>query len=250
MMVVLCCTRLGAQEPIQLAAPIPNSTRSVLTPAGNPLCIDFRMQGALVRYSSGEQAPTATSPVFNKDTLWVRTPQKLKFRSFHPDFLPSEAVEVVCIAAGIPIDTIVVNPPNPQYSANGPKTLCDQILADRTYKKNCLGYSGEKIDIRLQLKETSKVHQVRISTVTSQSAWIFGPAKISIFDDNGILLGEKKFPKAGVETADKYGVLSVPIKPVRLKQLHIIVEPLQQLPKWHPGFPAKPWLFVDEVLVD
>ncbi len=241
---------LSAQTGIRLAAPIANCTRSILQPKGNPLTFDFRMKGAKIRYTTKLATPSSSSPLFTKDTLWLSTPQIIRARSFHPNFLPSAVVGVTFIDKGKTIDSLTVNTPNPQYSVQGAKTLFDQILADRSYRNNCLGFTGENADVQLYLHKRDTLRQLRVSIAIHQDAWIFGPSKITILNDDGAVLCEKSVPEVSQKAAQHFSIVTLNFKPIVASKLRLIIEPLSTLPGWHAGFPGKPWLFLDEVLVD
>jgi hypothetical protein len=139
--------------------------------------------------------------------------------------------------------------PNPKYAGNGSKTLFDGQFGNMSYDKNYLGYDKGPVEITIQPDPDQFITTIHISNLTNQGAWIFGPSKISVFDENNKLLIQKSFEDSTQKSTSNHSIQTINVPKKQYNQLKLVIEPVSSIPEWHDGKGSKAWLFVDELWV-
>ncbi len=190
---ILFCglSNVSFAQKIQLSPPKANVQMAMVS-KDHPqnLVLDFRMEGATIRYTLDGNEPTIKSKLY-KRTLNINKPCIIKAKAFHQDFDPSETVTATFVASGKKILNYIVSEPNPKYADEGSKTLFDGQFGNMSYAKNYLGYDKGPVEITIQPDTFQFITTIHISYLTNQGAWIFGSSKISVFDENNKLLIQK-----------------------------------------------------------
>lgn len=235
-------------QPLQLAPPQTASTR-LSAKAGQTVAFDFRLEGAEIRYTTDGSDPTAASPVYTKP-LKIKGLQAIQAKSFKPGFLPSDATTVQLVKPGkVAIDSLTISPAPKKYVANGWKTLCDGQLGDDNFHENWLGFDATEVTATLFFKKKTKVSKISVGYLQQQGAWIFGPASVRVFDENGQLLASLTLARAAEQQASGLSFISTALPEGKYKSLTVKVLALPAIPDWHPGKGSPGWLFLDEVLM-
>jgi arylsulfatase A-like enzyme len=166
----------------------------------------------------------------------------------------NRAEEVTHLAVGA--EAALATPPSPLYSGAGASTLTDGFLGTRDHRDGSwLGFSGDDLDLRVDLGRESKLTRVGLDCLSSQGAWIFLPAWVDV--------------QLSADGADWFGAGRVELPPERNPETHVLriqieVDPdsgparylrvragnFGSLPDWHSGSGEAAWLFVDEVVVE
>jgi hypothetical protein len=213
------------------------------------MVLDFRMEGATIRYTLDGIEPTLKSKLY-KRPININNPCIIKAKAFHQDFAPSETVTASFVAIGKKILNNNVSEPNPKYADEGSKTLIDGQFGDMSYAKNYLGYDKGPVEITIQPDLNQFITTIRISYLTNQGAWIFGPSKISVFDENNKLLIQKNFEDSTQKSTTNHYIHTINVPKKQYNQLKLVIEPVSSIPDWHDGRGNPAWFFVDEVWVE
>lgn len=213
------------------------------------MILDFRMEGATIRYTLDGNEPTLKSKRY-QIPLKISKPCIIKARVFHQDFDPSETVTATFVASGKKILNYMVSEPNPKYADEGSKTIFDGQFGNMSYVKNYLGYDKGPAEIMIQSYADSFISTIHISYLTNQGAWIFGPSKISVFDENNKLLIQKNFDDSTQKSTTNHSIHTINVSKKQYNQLKLVIEPVSSIPDWHDGRGNPAWLFVDEVWVE
>jgi len=249
---ILFCgiSNVSFAQKIQLSPPKAN-VQMAMVGKDHPqtLILDFRMEGANIRYTLDGIEPTLKSKRY-KRPLNITKPCIIKAKAFHPDFDPSETVTATFVTRGKKVLNYQISDPNPKYKGEGSKTLFDGQFGDMSYTKNYLGYDKGPVEITLEPEISQNISTIHISYLTNQGAWIFGPSKISVFDENNKLLIQKNFEDSFQKQASNHAITTLTVPKTKYNQLKLVIEPLSSIPNWHEsrGHPA--WLFLDEVWVE
>lgn len=237
-------------QKIQLSPPKTNLQMAMIS-KDHPqnLVLDFRMEGATIRYTLDGNEPTLKSKRY-KSPLNIIKPCIIKAKAFHQDFDPSETVTATFVASGKKMLNYIVSDPNPKYAADGSKTLFDGQFGDMSYAKNYLGYDKGPVEITIQPDTFQFITTIRISYLTNQGAWIFGPSKISVFDENNKLLIQKNFEDSTQKSTTNHYIHTINVPKKQYNQLKLVIEPVSSIPDWHDGRGNPAWFFVDEVWVE
>jgi hypothetical protein len=169
------------------------------------------------------------------------------------------------LAVGAPVT--LASPPSRQYAADGPSTLTDGRFGSRDHHDGrWLGWSGEDLMATVELGEPMVVRRIGVSCLRAQGPWIFLPAwvEFSLSGDGQewTILGRTEVPlERDPETAVRNVQIEVPRSspgggstvssplPEAVRFIRIHAHNLGRLPEWHPGYPERAWLFVDELIV-
>ena len=249
---ILFCglSHVSFAQKIQLSPPKANVQMAMVSKAHpQNLVLDFRMEGATIHYTLDGSEPTLKSKRYKKP-IKINKPSTIKAKAFHPDFDPSETVTSTFVAIGKKILNYMVSEPNPKYAAEGSKTLFDGHFGDMSYARNYLGYDKGPIEIMIQPDAAQDISNVHISHLTHQEAWIFGPSKISVFDENNTLLVQKNFDDSTQKQTSNHDITTFTFPKTKYNKLKLVIEPVSSIPDWHDGRDLLAWYFVDEVWVE
>jgi hypothetical protein len=249
---ILFCglSNVSFAQKIQLSPPKSN-VQMAMVGKDHPqnLVLDFRMEGATIRYTLDGTEPTINSKLY-KIPLKISKPGTIKAKAFHQDFDPSETVTANFVAYGKKILSYNVSEPNPKYAADGSKTLFDGQFGDMSYAKNYLGYDEGPLEIMIQPDAAQVISNIHISYLANQGAWIFGPSKISVFDENNKLLFQTNFEDNTKKSTKNHSIHTINVPKKQYNQLKLVIEPLSSIPDWHDGRGHPAWFFVDEVWME
>ncbi len=237
-------------QKIQLSQPKANVQMAMVS-KDHPqnLVLDFRMEGATIRYTLDGNEPTLKSQRYQRPIKIIK-PCIIKAKAFHQNFDPSATVTATFVASGKKILNYMVSNPNPKYADEGSKTLFDSQFGNMSYTKNYLGYDKGPIEIMIQPDAAQDISNVHISNLTNQGAWIFGPSKISVFDENNKLLIQKNFDDSTQKQTSNHAITTFTFAKTKYNQLKLVIEPVSSIPDWHDGRGLSAWFFVDEVWVE
>jgi hypothetical protein len=245
---LLAFGQLAAQQPLQLAPPQTPSTRLFAKP-GQTIAFDFRLTEAEIRYTIDGSEPTAFSPVY-ANPLRSKGLKTVKAKSFMQGFEPSASTTVQLVQPGeIRVDSAAIAPAPKKYVANGWKTLCDGKLGGENFQEDWLGFEEKEVVLKLFFRKKRKVSKLAIGYLRHQGAWIFGPAEVQVFDENGRLQASQAIADAAKEQAPTVAFIALPLPKGRYKALTIKVKGLPAIPDWHPGKGGTGWIFLDEIMV-
>lgn len=249
---ILFCglSKVSFAQKIQLSPPKANVQMAMVS-KDHPqnLVLDFRMEGATIRYTLDGNEPTLKSNRYQRP-IKISKPCIIKAKAFHHDFDPSATETATFVASGKKILNYMVSEPNPKYAADGSKTLFDGQFGDMSYAKNYLGYDKSPVEIMIQPDASQVISKVHISHLTHQGAWIFGPSKISVYDGNNKLLIQKNFEGSTQKQASNHNIITLTVPKTKYNQLKLVSEPKSSIPEWHDGRGLPAWFFVDEVWVE
>ena len=243
------------QQQFQLAPPV-LQYHSAFFKDSEIASLKFAQPGTKIYYTLNGAEPTQKDAVYHQPVVIKKSLTTLKAKVFGNGFLPSETVQATFIKDGLKIKSIDQSPPNEKYNGNGTTTLIDNEggIADM-HSKNFLGYQQDSVEINITLDKKQPIHSVLLDFLRDEGSWIFPPQMITVFyfDDakNEFEIMNKKEiiadtiakPNACVFELVKAGAK------VNTDRLKIVIQPLQSIPKWHPGKGKQAWLFIDEIKI-
>jgi len=249
---ILFCglSKVSFAQKIQLSPPKANVQMAMVSKAHpQNLILDFRMEGATIRYTLDGNEPTLKSKRYHRP-IKISKPCIIKAKAFHHDFDPSATETATFVASGKRILNYMVSEPNPKYADEGSKTLFNGQFGNMSYTKNYLGYDIGPVEIMFQPDINQFITTIHISYLTHQGAWIFGPSKISVYDENNKLLIQKNFDDSTQKQTSNHAITTLTVPKTTYNQLKLVIEPVSSIPEWHDGRGLPAWFFVDEVWVE
>jgi hexosaminidase len=137
-------------------------------------------------------------------------------------------------------------PPSTYYNTGGYFTLVDGIKATRPrINSQWLGWSGEDLELEMDLGTIKSISKVEIGFLKEESAWIYLPKDISIwFSENGmdykpVLKNQNVTQEAFKFTCAEYTT----------RFIKIIARHADRIASGKSGSGSKAWLFCDDIQV-
>jgi len=182
----------------------------------------------------------------------VRPPGRRGFRR-------GEEIQHLAVGA----ECTLATPPSPMYPGQGPATLTDGLLGTRDHHDGSwLGFSGDDLDVQIDLGRSVDVKRIAVSCLRAQGAWVFLPAGV----DAWVSEDGQVWAKAGAATVEEERNPELAAVRVEvhlpdgetpggspgagIRYLQVRARSLGTIPPWHPGAGEPAWLFVDEVVVE
>ncbi len=245
LILILLCSfcKLLSQE-TQLAPPIPSIIRSFVNKKID-LSYDFRMEGSTIEYTVNQDKRTKKyiKPIqLNKSMSVVA-------KVTHPHFKSSTAIESHFYKHPKSRVEIVGTEPNPSYKSKGFSTLTDRVLGNENFKENYLGYNIETIELAIKPLSSKKIKTINISFLVNQGAWIFGPEKIEILQNENIIY-KSNTTESTNPISSKNIIQSIKLNLKNNDPLTLRIKPVVKLPAWHDGKGNLAWVFIDEIWID
>ncbi|MFM7007436.1 MAG: beta-N-acetylhexosaminidase [Flavobacteriales bacterium] len=148
-----------------------------------------------------------------------------------------EVIQHKALGAQIEFQT----PPSPKYD-NGSLTLVDGQLGARPWKGHeWLGFNADSVSFDILFEKPIKVKEIRIHTLHDPNSWIWAAQTYKI---------ELNKFGCGNGIADGYSTdetIEISMKDKKVKQIHVVIYGLSEIPQGQPGAGNTPWLFLDEI---
>ena len=211
---------------------------------------NLKLDGVSIHYTSNGEEPTMLSPKYNHP-IKVSEPIIYKFKAFHPDWNPSETIELSLYRKGLNVDSIVWHSnSNEKYAGQGPRTLINDKLASFIFSDSqWIGFDS-LASATISFKQKTYVKSISIRYLNDMASWIFPPESVSVYINEEPFYNSTTSPELLQEMLPrKIKSINVPIKK-EVTSLRIEVNNLKSIPTWHEGQGQKAWLFMDEWIVN
>jgi len=208
---------------------------------------EFDQENAKVEYSIlGGKWQNYKTPIQLSKTSSIR------IKATHPEFKESDIIKrsIIKIDKSILPKKINVNPnPNSNYKGDGINSLADFKIGDSNFRKKWLGFQSDTVDINLTLKEEVELNSLTFHVLENNGAWIFLPEKIEIYIDGKMVSRGDLNQQILLQNKDNLFAMTA-FQPVKASQVLIKIINKPDIPEWHPGHGHKPWLFIDEIILN
>ncbi len=238
---------LKSQDPLGLARPRLSSSMAMITSEPPVLHADFRMEGAVLRYTTDGTVPDLHSPVMQSE-LKVRFPATIRVRAFHPDFQASEAAEATFFLPGKELKSLVTSPAHARYS--GPANiLTDHKFGDSDFSQQYLGFNKDTVALEIQMDAWVQVKKLHFTGLLNAGAWISTPQKILVLDRLGSIISSFEMKTMTPDAQSGKWHAAIDVRPGKYGRLTVKIPPCL-LPDWHEGKGTTAWIFLDECWVE
>jgi hexosaminidase len=204
-------------------------------------------KGKIIRFSLDGSEPTQSSEVYKK-SIPITKSVNLKARVFDGKIALGKTFSQdinlhKAVGKKISIDKL----PNKAYQGNGAQGLINGILGNdsRYGDKEWLGFSGEDIEITIDLREETKINSIETRFHNGNSQWVYAPIMLQISFDG------KNYEGYEIGNSEELIVKFFQnLKSVSAKMIKIKVPNYGIIPKGKQGAGHKAWTFIDEIIVN
>jgi len=148
-------------------------------------------------------------------------------------------------------------PYSEKYSAGGVEALTDGMRGSDTFRggdKSWQGYQGVDFEAVVDLGDLTKINKIAVGFFQATSSWVVFPQFVEFYTSiNGIDFvnaGKVEIPSTLRNPDWKQNDFSIDLQNIDARFVKILAKNYDELPKWHPEAGGKPWLMVDEIIVE
>ena len=154
-------------------------------------------------------------------------------------------------------DVNLTYPYSEKYSAGGTNALTDGMRGSDTFRggdKSWQGYQGTDFEALIDLGESTNVNKISIGFFQASSSWIVFPEYVEFYiSEDGLNFKEvqKIINESSLRNPDwvqKDFIAS--LGNINGRYVKIFAKNLTELPSFHPEAGGKPWLMIDEIIVE
>ena len=245
----------GPDPNLEQLAPIQVAVDSVFFFTDSRVGMKHEKEGVKMRYTVDGSEVNELSPQYNY-RLIISTNANLKCRAFHPDFAPSESV-FVQVRKLFNTDSLLVlvdstsTKPTEPYIGEGLNSIIDYKEGDLDFKSNdrWLGFQDKEVVFNYDVIKPFFCSGISIGTLIDHEAGIFKPTRFELEVDDEII-GFLRYDQAKSPTPAELKFWDFSIRTEVRKNIKIKLVNLDELPDWYEGDENKPWMFVDEIIID
>jgi hexosaminidase len=151
----------------------------------------------------------------------------------------------------------VTYPFSEKYSAGGIKALTDGLRGSDSFRggdKSWQGYQGTDFEAVVDLEKPYTFNKIAVGFFQASSSWVVFPQYIEFYTSvdgvEFIKAGKVEIPSSMRNPDWIQNDFSVSLADTYARYVKIFAKNYDELPKWHPEAGGKPWLMVDEIIVE
>lgn len=232
---------------VQLSKPIVNIDSTFFRNSAQ-VNIDFRLEGAECMYSWNN-----TSFQKFEETIQIKESGILTVKNISSDFVDSELVYIPAIKVNTLLKDaeIKIAPvPSESYPGQGAASLNDQIKGAYNFRDgNWCGFQDSLIQLSFEIKEPKKIEKVFISTLTDITSSIFNPISLELFIDGEKIVEQNWKAEKSLDTKE-FNIIPLSFSSTEAKTILLNIGNMTEVPDWHPNKGNKPWIFIDEIIIE
>ena len=212
--------------------------------------------GVEIRYTLDGTEPTEKSALYKKPFVISKTTM-VKAKSFCKGFSPSFSNKKQFNYDYVS-SVRFVNQPNTPYNKDSETALFDGVFGSTSDISNAwLGFSGNDIDMTFTLVKPIDVQSVEASFLHSPEAWAFAPKSMTVYvsnDGKTYTPGNRADVSFDASKKDNANSQVITVKSLvninDVKYIRVVVKSIGKIPSWHEAKGLRPWVMVDEVLIN
>jgi uncharacterized membrane protein len=240
---------------LKLTPPVlQNEERVIITPV--PLKLKHYINGVAIRYTLDGMAPDSLRSAVYNNEIMLSGNVHLKAIAYKPGWYSSDTTDAIFYAARYkPASLIHLLPPDNAYKDDKAKTLIDLVKGDKNFRSGkWVGFRNNSMEALLSFDQPAVISLVTVSTLIDIGSFLMPPTSIEVWggdDPKQLKLLNRIMPEQPVKVIPSYQKhFDLRFKPVAVRYLKVIANPVSKLPKWHPGKKQKGWFFADEIFVN
>jgi uncharacterized membrane protein len=252
---------------LKLTPPVLENEQQVIIQS-EKLKLKHYIKGVTIRYTLDGTAPDSLrSAVYNTDVT-LNGNVHLKAIAYKPGWYSSDTTKADFYAAKYrPGSLTHVLPPDPAYKDEKAKTLIDGVKGDKNFRSGkWVAVRSNSMEALLSFDQPSVISVVTVSSLVDIGSYLMPPLSVEVWggdDPKQLKLLKRIIPaqpakpprpsKPGQPATIQPAYLKLydlAFKPVTVRYLKIIANPVAKLPKWHSGKGQRGWFFTDEIIVN
>ena len=188
------------------------------------------------------------------ESIKLQNSTKIEYHARKKGYKNSDTLNLVAIKSNNKLlnASISIHPsPSSKYPGFGAESLLDLKKGSVNFlsNNNWMGFQDDKIKITLDLEKEVSLQNIKLSLLDDSNSWIYLPDKITVMVNNEIV-GQKTIPLKRQKTKSSNKYIDIPLPNQKHSELNIIIELMSKIPKGFPGAGNKPWLFIDEIILN
>ena len=241
---------------LKLSPPVALNEERIITNDAIPLKLKHYIQGVEIRYTKDGSEPDSIKSAIFKGNETVNENAIIKARAYKPGWISSDLLEVSFLKNTYTPDSLVyLTKPNERYRDERNKLLIDREKGLADFRSGTwVAFRENRMECLLVFSNAVNVQSVGLSGLVDVGSFIMPPASVEVWggDDPGRLklLGRIKPQQPEKQVPSLTKNFECTFKPVQVKYVKVVADPVAKLPSWHQGKGQKGWVFVDEVLVN
>ena len=217
------------------------------------ITISTEVPKAEIRYTTDGTMPNEKSQLYKKpfvisNSTYVKaktflagaTPSFTTIRRFNFDYI---------------VGATYANKPNTPYNYNSESILFDGETGDISeLSHGWLGFSGNNLDVTLELSKAIELQQVVVSFAHVPDAWAFAPTAVQVYvSEDGEHFSQpvnaklKYAPEEQSMNSPQKVKVTVEVNQPGVKYVRLVAKNMGRIPAWHKARGLRPWIMVDEI---
>lgn len=147
------------------------------------------------------------------------------------------------------------NKPNTPYNFNQESILFDGEFGDISeLSRGWLGFSGNNLDVVLELSKAIELQQVVVNFAHVPDAWAFAPTAFDVYVSSdgenysqAIKAKLKYAPEEQSMNSPQLVTITVEVNQTDVKYVRLVAKNMGRIPAWHKARGLRPWIMLDEV---
>ncbi len=240
---------------LKLTPPIlENEEQVIIKP--QPLRLKHYINGVTIRYTlDGTDPDSLRSAAYAKDVS-ISGNAHLKAIAYKPGWYSSDTTKADFYAARYRPDSLIhLLPPDKDHKDDKSKTLIDLAMGDSNFRSSkWVGFRVNSMEAMLVFNQPSVISIVTVSSLVDIGSFLMPPLSLEVWggdDPNQLRLLNRITPAQPTKAKKFYEKMyALKFKPLKVRYVKIIANPVLKLPRWHLGKGEKGWFFTDEIIVN
>lgn len=239
---------------LKLTPPILQNEEQVIVES-QKLKLKHYVNAVTIRYTlDGTDPDSLRSAIYTKDVS-ISGNAHLKAIAYKTGWYSSDTIKADFYAAKYrPASLIHLLPPDKDYKDDKGKILIDLVKGDRNFRSGkWVAFRNNSMETLLEFNQPSVISTVTLSSLVDIGSYLMPPLLFEVWggvDPRQLKLLNRITPEQPAKQQPSYlKVYDLKFKPVTVRYLKLIANPVRKLPGWHPGKGQKGWFFTDEIFV-
>ena len=209
-----------------------------------------KREGGEIRYTTDGTIPTSSSTVYSQP-IALNKSMHVQSGFFKEGKLVGTILSLpfqISKSTGVKIS--LANPPSPQYSDMGEKSLVNGIFGSPSYfRKKWLGFEGVDLEATFDFGKEETISLIKFNTLDSKGDWIHAAVAVRIYTsgNNKDFHLLKDLKKEEIDAVQ--GRIEISLPNVMTQYIKVVAECQKNIPAGYTGAGYKGWLFVDEIAI-